>query len=202
MDTLAAAGPRPCCGACDLGGGRLQARDRCRGPSPDDEPPLLRLVLREVQEPGKLREGLPGILAVADRVWGTGAAGPRVARGDLAFRDAARLERPIPELSPPNPAYGPLRSVEGRSDALLAREPALSGRGPETRHGALPAAQVRADGRDLRLHAKRSSTRGVLVRRGLAAQAEIGLRDPPYGDEPGLVLCRVPEGALRGGSKN
>src|ERR687898_606333 len=197
MDTLAAAGPRPCCGACDLGGGRLQARDRCRGPSPDDEPPLLRLVLREVQEPGKLREGLPGILAVADRVWGTGAAGPRVARGDLAFRDAARLERPIPELSPPNPAYGPLRSVEGRSDALLAREPALSGRGPETRHGALPAAQVRADGGDLRLYAQRSRSSSVLVRRGLAAQGQDSPRNAPWCDEAGPDLCRIPEGALQ-----
>ena len=139
----------------------------------------------------------PRILAAADGVWGTGAARSRIARGDLAFNDAARLERTFSDLPPPGPAYDPLRSVEGRSGSFLAREPALSGRGPETRHGAVPAPQVQADGRDIRLHAKRSSTCGVLVRRGLATQAQDGLRGPPCGDEPGPDLCRVSEGALQ-----
>ena len=52
----------------------VQARDRRGGPSPDDEPPLLRLVLREVQGPRTRREDLPGTLAAADRVRGAGAA--------------------------------------------------------------------------------------------------------------------------------
>src|SRR5215213_4227291 len=118
MDALAAAGPRPCGGACDLGRGRRQARNRCCGPSPDDEPPLLRLVLREVQGPGAGREGLSRILAAADGVRGAVPSRSRVARGDLALRDAARLERPLPELPPSDPAYGPLCSVEGRSFGL------------------------------------------------------------------------------------
>src|SRR5829696_8968751 len=197
MDTVAAAGSRPRGGACDLGEGRLQARDRCCGASPDDKPPLLRLVLREVQGPGASSEGLPRILAAADGVRGAGDAGSRVARGDLAFRDAARLERTFSELPPSGPAHGPLRPLEGKSLGLHTRKPGLSGRGPETRNGALPAAQVQADGGDLRFYAQRSSTRGFLVRRGLATQTEEGLPNAPWYDEAGLDLCRVPEGALQ-----
>src|SRR5215203_1238801 len=105
MDALAAADPRPCGGACDLTGGRRQARNRCGGPSSDDEPSLLRLVLREIQGPGAGRERLSRALATADGVRGTGPAQPRVARGDLAFRDAPRLERPLAELPPSGPAH-------------------------------------------------------------------------------------------------
>ncbi len=95
------------------------------------------------------------------------------------------------------------RYVTWRGDraAYLRRDAALPGRGSETRHGAIPAAQVQADGRNLRLHAKRSGTSSVLVRRRLASQAEEGLRNAPGGDESGLDLCRVPEGALRGRRK-
>src|SRR5215210_3160761 len=175
MDALAAAGPGPCGNACDLGGGRHKASNRCGGPPPDDKPSLLRLVLRAIQGPGADREDPSRTLAAADGVRGTGDAGSRIAPGDLAFRDATRLERPHAELSPPGPAYGSLRAMERRSVGFRKREPALPGRGPETRHGAVPAAQVQADGRNLRLYAQRSSTSGVLVRRRLAPQAEDGL---------------------------
>src|SRR5215212_9772610 len=188
MDALAASGPRPRGNACDLTGGLRQASNRCGGPSPDDEPSLLRLVLRELQGPRAGREGFPRALAAADGVRGTGAAGSRVARGDLAFRDAARLERPLAELPPPDPAHDPLCSVEGRSVGLHTRKPGLSGRGPETRNGALPAAQVQADGGDLRLYAQRSGTCGFLVCGGLATQAEDCLRNTPCCDEPSLDL--------------
>src|SRR5215203_5616649 len=113
MGALAAAGPRPRGDACDLGGGRRQARDRCGWSSPDDEPSVLRLVLRDVQRSGAAGEGLSRVLAAADGVWGAGAAGSRVARRDLAFGDAARLERPHVKLPPPGPAHGPLRPLEG-----------------------------------------------------------------------------------------
>src|SRR5215210_3674294 len=112
--------------------------------------------------------------------------------------DPARLERPRAELPPSGPTHGPLRSLERRPGGLLARDSALPGRGLETRHGAIPAAQVRADGGDLRLYAKRSRTCGYLVRPRLATPAEAGLRYAPYGHEPRSDLRRVPEGALRG----
>src|SRR5215212_4188075 len=197
MGALAAAGPRPRGGACDLGGGWRQARDRCGWPSPYDEPSVLRLVLRNVQRSGAAGEGLSRILAAADGVRGAGAARPRVAPRDLAFRDAARLERPHAKLPPPGPAHGPLRSLEWRPVGLRTREPGISGGSPQTRHGAVPAPQVQADGGNLRLHAERSSTSGDLVRRRLAPPAEAGLRNPPGGHEPRPDLRRVPTATLR-----
>src|SRR5215203_4812715 len=179
MDALATAGSRSCGGTYDLGGGRRQARNRRGGASPDDEPSLFWVVLREVQGPGAGREGLSRIPAAADGVRGAGAARSRISRRDLALGDAARLERPLPELPPPGAAHNPLRPLEGRSCIFLAREPALSGRGPETRHGAIPATKVQADGGDLRLYAQRSRSSSVLVRRGLAAQAQDSLRNAP-----------------------
>src|SRR5215204_2377339 len=179
MDALATAGSRSCGGTYDLGGGRRQARNRRGGASPDDEPSLFWVVLREVQGPGAGREGLSRIPAAADGVRGAGAARSRISRRDLALRDEARLERPLPELPPPGPAYDPLRPLEGRSCNFLTREPALSGRGPEARHGTVPAPQVQANGRDLRLYAKRSSTCGVLVRCGLATKPQDGLQNAP-----------------------
>ena len=59
------------------------------GHPPDDEPPVLRLVLREVQGPRAGCEDLPWPLAAADGIRGAGAPRPGVAGRDLAFRDGA-----------------------------------------------------------------------------------------------------------------
>src|SRR5215213_7623209 len=84
----------------------------------------MRLVLRDVQRSGAAGEGLSRVLAAADGVWGAGAAGSRVARRDLAFGDAARLERPHVKLPPPGPAHGPLRPLTGGTFAFMLNDPA------------------------------------------------------------------------------
>ncbi len=92
--------------------------------------------------------------------------------------------------------------LQVRPAGLCPGEPGIPGRGPQARHGAVPAAQVPADRGDLRLYAQRSGARGILVRGGLAAAAEGRLRGAQDLDGPGLDLREVSAAGLRGGRRD
>ena len=81
-------------------------------------------------------------------------------------------------------ADGTLRSLEGRPPGVRPGHPGVSGRGPEARDGAVPAAQVSADRRNVRVHAQRSRTGHLVVGDRLEAQAQSGLRGSFSRDEP------------------
>src|SRR5215212_8807955 len=110
---LAAARSGPRDRVCHLRGGRVPARDRGGGPSAHNDPPVLRLVLRQVQRPGAGREDPARSLAAADRVRGAGAPESGYAGGDLAFETSTGLGLPLPQLPPPGGAHDALFAVEG-----------------------------------------------------------------------------------------
>ena len=89
----------------------------------------------------------------------------------------ARMERYVP--------------WKGDRLAYVAGHPGVSGRGPEARDGAVPAAQVPADRRNVRVHAQRSRAGHLVVRGRLEAQAQSGLRGSCGRDEPGSRLRGV-----------
>ena len=138
-----------------------------------------------------------GSLAATDGVWCSGAAEWAFVRGDLARRKAAGLGDALLQVQAPGVSHGALRAVEGRSQRLRSGEPGVPGGGSQARHRTLPAPQVPADGRNLRVHAQRPGTGHLLVGGRLESKAKGGLRRRRGGYEPDPHLCWVPEGSLR-----